>query len=114
METFSEWLVRELRVRNMSPAELSRTSGITQSALSRLISGSRKPNTDTIQAIAKGLKVNVEEIYEVCGILQHKSTIDDILTNRILEMVKGLQEDDKEDILSLIQAKIDRQNRKSS
>jgi transcriptional regulator with XRE-family HTH domain len=44
-----------LRIKNMTVADLSRMSGVSESALSNILSGVRKqPKSDTVQKIARG------------------------------------------------------------
>lgn len=48
-----------LQMRDMSVAELSRASGVSESSISNILSGFRRqPRSDTVQKIAKGFKTS--------------------------------------------------------
>lgn len=49
---------------NMTQNELSKISGVPQSAISEAEAGKRSPRIDTIQKIAKALGVNVTDLLE--------------------------------------------------
>lgn len=53
-----------LRLRNMSVADLSRESHLSESALSNILNGKRtQPRSDTIRKIAKGFSTSVDYLY---------------------------------------------------
>jgi transcriptional regulator with XRE-family HTH domain len=50
-----------LRIKDMSVADLSRLSGVTESALSNILSGTRKqPRSDTVQKLAKAFPTSTD------------------------------------------------------
>jgi transcriptional regulator with XRE-family HTH domain len=64
MEKFSEYLDRLMRQKNLSPKELSRRSGITDSYIGRICKGQGDNLTvDTILKLAKGLQVDAHEMF---------------------------------------------------
>lgn len=53
-----------LRVRDMSVADLCRESGVSESAISNILSGVRKqPRSDTVQKIAHGFRTSPDFLY---------------------------------------------------
>lgn len=69
METFSDWIERQLKERNWRPADLARAAGITDAALSRILSGTRNPGPDVCQAIAQALNEPPEKVFRLAGLL---------------------------------------------
>lgn len=55
---------RLLQIRDISVADLSRESGVSESAISNILSGTRKqPRSDTVQKIARGLGTSPDYLY---------------------------------------------------
>ena len=74
---FSEWLQEELRIKDLSQADLARKSGITPSQISRIISGNRGVGEEALTAIAYALGYPPEEIFRKAGLLPEKHQIND-------------------------------------
>ena len=53
-----------LDTKGISQKELAEKVGLTESAMSRYVNGSRIPRGEYLISIAKALKVKVEELYE--------------------------------------------------
>lgn len=74
MTKFSDWLTGQLQSRDISPAQLSRLMHKKdQGIVSRLLRGERKPSTETIDGIARALKLPPEEVFRAAGILPQTS-----------------------------------------
>jgi transcriptional regulator with XRE-family HTH domain len=55
---------RLLQIRDMSVADLCRESGVSESAISNILSGTRKqPRSDTVQKIARGFATSPDYLY---------------------------------------------------
>lgn len=55
---------RLLQIRDISVADLSRESGVSESAISNILSGTRKqPRSDTVQKIARGFGTSPDYLY---------------------------------------------------
>lgn len=53
-----------LRIRDMSVADLCRESGVSESAVSNILSGLRQqPRSDTVQKIARGFRTSPDYLY---------------------------------------------------
>lgn len=111
MVSFSDWLVNELRVRNISQAELARKSGVSQPVISRVISNERNPSPDTLQKFAKGLRININEVYLAAGILPSGQDIKDALSDRFAEVLADLSEDDIDELYNIAILKLERKQR---
>lgn len=73
MENFGEWLLRELKKRELSQSDLSKISGLSRGTLSNLINGTRGIGPDSLLAIAKALKLPPTQVFEAAGILPPKA-----------------------------------------
>jgi transcriptional regulator with XRE-family HTH domain len=77
MTKFSDWLTNQLMEQNMSPAHLSRLMRKDQGVISRILSGERRPSNETIEAIARALKLPPDQVFRAAGILPQKSEEDE-------------------------------------
>lgn len=50
--------------KNLSIRQLSIMTGIPKSTISDIVSGKTMPRIDTLEAIAKGLKIRISDLYE--------------------------------------------------
>ena len=66
--------IREQRsAARVSLRELARTAGVSNPYLSQVERGLRKPSAEIHAAIARGLKISAESLYEQAGILDRRS-----------------------------------------
>ena len=66
--------IREQRnAARVSLRELARTAGVSNPYLSQVERGLRKPSAEILAAIAKGLQISAETLYEQAGILDRRS-----------------------------------------
>lgn len=70
---FGDWLQRELDNRGWDQAELSRRSGISSAQVSRIVTGGRRPGRDSIDGIARALRLPPEDVLRQAGILPPKN-----------------------------------------
>src|SRR3954469_12415489 len=72
--------IREQRsAARVSLRELARTAGVSNPYLSQVERGLRKPSAEILAAIARGLKISAETLYEQAGILDRRSGNPDTL-----------------------------------
>jgi transcriptional regulator with XRE-family HTH domain len=65
--------IREQRsAARVSLRELARTAGVSNPYLSQVERGLRKPSAEILAAIARGLKISAESLYEQAGILDRR------------------------------------------
>jgi transcriptional regulator with XRE-family HTH domain len=66
--------IREQRsAARVSLRELARSAGVSNPYLSQVERGLRKPSAEILAAIAKGLKISAESLYEQAGILDRRA-----------------------------------------
>jgi transcriptional regulator with XRE-family HTH domain len=58
---------------HVSLRELARSAGVSNPYLSQVERGLRKPSAEILSAIARGLKISAETLYEQAGILDRRS-----------------------------------------
>jgi len=90
MTKFTDWLERELKARDMSPADLSRGMKKDQSVISRIMSGERDPRPETIESICKALGIQVEEGYRAAGLLPKKDA-HSVLEEKALYLINSME-----------------------
>jgi transcriptional regulator with XRE-family HTH domain len=68
---FADWLQKELDKRDWSQAKLAKNAGINRTGINKIINRSHKtnPSPETLEAIAKALKIPADEVYRHAGIL---------------------------------------------
>ena len=64
---FSSWLQDELGKRDMTPADLARLTGKDQGIFSRILKRERKPENETLRAIAKAFRIPAELVFQAAG-----------------------------------------------
>ncbi|MGY1617117.1 helix-turn-helix domain-containing protein [Geodermatophilus sp. SYSU D00691] len=65
--------IREQRhAARVSVRELARSAGVSNPYLSQVERGLRKPSAEVLAAIARGLKISAETLYEQAGILDRR------------------------------------------
>lgn len=74
---FSEWLQKELNKRKWRPTDLAKRANISDAAVSRILKGERKADTDSLKAIAKALNISAEQIFRHAGLLPPENESDD-------------------------------------
>lgn len=67
--SFGEWLREQIKKSGNTQVEFSRKIGITQSQLSRMLSGERGTSNETLESIARILRIPIEEIFRKADIL---------------------------------------------
>ena len=68
-----EFIREQRNAARVSLRELARTAGVSNPYLSQVERGLRKPSAEILAAIAKGLKISAETLYEQAGILDRRS-----------------------------------------
>lgn len=92
--------IREQRnAARVSLRELARSAGVSNPYLSQVERGLRKPSAEILAAIARGLKISAETLYEQAGILDRRSGSPD--TVAAIRSDEGLSERHKAVLLEL-------------
>lgn len=50
--------------KNISSRQVAAMTGISKSTINRIASGAVSPTVDTLEVLAKGLKVHISDLYE--------------------------------------------------
>ena len=90
--SFADWLNHLLAERNMRPADLVRLSGLDKSAVSRILSGNRSPEPETIKALAHALRIPPEIVFRVSiGLSSQSQQVDENheRANQLMSILKS-------------------------
>jgi transcriptional regulator with XRE-family HTH domain len=68
-----EFIREQRNAARVSLRELARTAGVSNPYLSQVERGLRKPSAEILAAIAKGLEISAETLYEQAGILDRRA-----------------------------------------
>jgi transcriptional regulator with XRE-family HTH domain len=68
-EDIVTWLASELKTRGWSHRELARRAGLSQTAVSTVLSGQRQPGWDFCVSVAKALGESPEQMFRRAGLL---------------------------------------------
>jgi transcriptional regulator with XRE-family HTH domain len=79
MENFGDWLLREIKKRDWTSSDLAKAARISRGTLSNILSGTRGLGNNTINAIAKALKLPPEQVYRAAGFLPPKSEEEELI-----------------------------------
>ncbi len=108
MVNFTDWLTNQLKLKNMTPAELARASGKAPAVISRVLNGDRKPEPKTLIAIARALNLPPETVFRAAGLLPQVPP-DTEYVEEILHFLHQLSPQEQEEILELLRFKAERQ-----
>lgn len=102
MNKFGEWLIEELKKRNMNQSDLARASNITTAQISRIISGSRGVGEQALTAISHALKLPADMVFEKAGILPPKIEQSPI-KRKLAHLAESLPDSDVEMVIALLE-----------
>jgi len=112
VETFSNWLTKQLQIRGMTPADLARASNKAPAVISRVLNDAREPAPETITAISRALNLPPETVFRAAGLLPSKPDHNERITEAtyILSM---LEEEDIDEIIQIARMKLERKSKKA-
>jgi transcriptional regulator with XRE-family HTH domain len=87
---FSEWLQAEMDKRGWSQSDLARAAELNRAVINKLLNGKSHPQPSTLEAISRALKVPLEIIYRVAGLLPADPDNDDV-TEEAMYIFKSIQ-----------------------
>ena len=105
--TFQAWLENELKARGWTLNYLSRRAGLSGGTLNNIMSGIRGVGFDTCKAVAEALNVPPVVVFRAAGLLPPDPE-DNQRQLHLWHLFSQLDQDDQEDIFTLIEAKIKR------
>jgi transcriptional regulator with XRE-family HTH domain len=76
MESFEQWLNKQLNDRGWSQSEAARRSGISASMFSQVISGVANPGIDFLDGVARAFGITRREVYARAGRIEPEPSSD--------------------------------------
>jgi transcriptional regulator with XRE-family HTH domain len=92
---FSDWLAEQMRVRGWGNADLAKAAKINRQVVWGWLNRNKQPSEEMLQAVAKALAMDVQEVYRAAGILPPAADTDQWV-ERIAHTVNQLPENEKE------------------
>lgn len=111
-KSFIEWLDENLEDKGWSGSELSRRSGISQSAISLVLSGRRQAGIEFCDGIAKAFKLPPDQVYRIAGILPLKPNNDETVSE-IVHIYHLLNDNNQDDLLDYAKNRLSKQEREA-
>lgn len=102
MENFGNWLLEQLKSKNMSQSELARIAGISKGTISNLINGTKGTGPDSLTAIARALKLPVDLVFEKAKMLPSKTELSPI-KRKLAHLAEALPDSDIEMAIALLE-----------
>ena len=104
MNTFGNWLANEIKLREMSQADLARSSKLTRAAISNLINGMRGPGPDAINAIAAALMLDPKYVMQVAGLLPPEKGKPNQTIQEIIQLAERIPAPEQHHLLEIVRA----------
>lgn len=100
-DSLRHWLSQELERRNWSHNELARQTGVSQSYVTNILNGKRKPSVNFCNRVAKSLDVAPAYLLSLAGLLPGEPTPADPgpITSEILQIVEALPPEKRRQLL---------------
>lgn len=102
MESMDQWFSHILSKYDITPAEIKRRSGLSESHMSKVLKGERSFGEDAIRKIAKAVGVAPETLFREVGILPPAPEKTEA-HEQLLYMFDRLNEQDRRAVLTMIQ-----------
>lgn len=82
-----------MEARKLSQSEVSRLTGVKQSTLSKILSGQRVPQGETLEKLSKGLGVNFIEGKNYEGVIREMEVlgVTPELLSEIIELIRKIK-----------------------
>ncbi|WP_305039472.1 MULTISPECIES: helix-turn-helix domain-containing protein [unclassified Frankia] len=90
------------KIAQISLRQLARQAGVSNPYLSQIERGLRKPSAEILQQIAKALRISAEVLYVQAGILDERSSDNDVVVSILADT--GLTERQKQVIIEIYDA----------
>jgi transcriptional regulator with XRE-family HTH domain len=88
MEQFAEWLKDQLKVMDISQAELSRRSGLSVAQISRIVNKISPPGDKAIQLMADALGLPRDLLYRKSGKLPPEPARTDLIDQILHKLIE--------------------------
>jgi transcriptional regulator with XRE-family HTH domain len=107
---FANWLDEERARFGWNRAELARRADLSPSTLSMICSHKRGVGVDACKSLAKALRLPEAEVLRAAGLLAPARDSDPAM-EELLGLAGRLPPDDRQDLIDLARAKLDRRDR---
>lgn len=103
MDDFSVWLLQEMESRGWNQAELHRTSGLSRTIISDVLSNKVSPGYDFCIAVGKALHIPGDQIMRLAGLLP---TVPERTeqTEQLIYLFEKLGESERQVILNIVRS----------
>jgi transcriptional regulator with XRE-family HTH domain len=88
--SFSEWLQAEMDKRGWSQSDMARAAELNRAVINKLLSGKSHAQPATLEAISRALKIPLETLYRVAGLLPANPDSDDAVAEA-MHIFKSIQ-----------------------
>jgi len=102
---FAEWLQWQLDERDWNMSDLGRASGMDPAVFSNIMAGKRRAGVDSCKAIARALRVPVEQVFQAAGLLPPKPEENKLL-KQISHNASQLSVEEQKDLLEYIRLRL--------
>jgi transcriptional regulator with XRE-family HTH domain len=107
---FGKWLLQELEERRWSMREFARRCGVSESTISRVVSGKRNPSSDLCRKMAEVLHLPPERVFRKAGLLP-QTPEESPGIKEALYLFRQLPEDERVRILLIMRTLLEEQER---
>lgn len=109
---FGKWLLKELDERRWSMREFARRSDVSESTISRVVSGKRNPSSALCRRMAEVLHLPPERIFREAGLLP-STPEESPRIKEVLYLFRQLPEDERRRILLIMRTLLEEQEQLS-
>jgi transcriptional regulator with XRE-family HTH domain len=109
---FGKWLLEELSKRRWSMREFARRCEVSESTISRIVSGKRNPSSELCRRMAKVLQLPPERIFREAGLLPDAPE-DSPGVKEALYLFRQLPEDERLRVLLIMRTLLEDQEQLS-
>lgn len=99
MQTFPEWLERQLKVRGWTQAELIRRSGLSRGGMANILAGNRQPSPDSCIQIAKALSLPPETVLRIAGHIPNEGDPPGKEMRDLIDLMNSLTVEERRELL---------------
>ncbi len=110
INSFADWLNDVMAERDIRPADLARLANINKGILSRILSNERRPAPETLESIARALKLPPEVVFRRAGLLP-PAPPDTEYKEELLYLFNELSPEEQEEIIELLRFKKERKTK---
>jgi len=107
--TFAEWLKNKMKDKCLTPARISKITGINDGNLSRHLSGDTTPTAKSLQRYAAALEISIDELYRIVGYYDREEGKPFNRRNELLKLYSRLSKDNKRKLVMIAKNMIDNQ-----